>query len=56
MHVIDPGCTGCTLPPNSPLTYLDGVLALGTMGGDVMLMDLYKQACDNCNLIKKKKN
>nr|XP_015835953.1 PREDICTED: protein ELYS isoform X3 [Tribolium castaneum] len=44
LHVIDPGHDVFTLP--SPLRNFDGIIAVGTAGGDVFLVDICRQICD----------
>ncbi|CAG9771850.1 unnamed protein product [Ceutorhynchus assimilis] len=46
IHVIAHGCE-TVFPESSPLQYFDGLLAVGTVGGSVFLLDLCKQICEN---------
>ncbi|CAH1107347.1 unnamed protein product, partial [Psylliodes chrysocephalus] len=44
LHVVDPGVEDLNLP--GPLRNFDGILAVGTQGGDVILLDICRQICE----------
>ncbi|XP_056636381.1 protein ELYS [Diorhabda sublineata] len=44
LHIIDPGIEDLNLP--GPLRNFDGILAAGTEGGDVLLIDICRQICE----------
>ncbi|KAG5885554.1 hypothetical protein JTB14_007634 [Gonioctena quinquepunctata] len=44
LHVIDPGIEDLNLP--GPLRNFDGILAVGTEGGSVFLVDICRQICE----------
>ncbi|XP_050304402.1 protein ELYS isoform X2 [Anthonomus grandis grandis] len=46
IYVVDHGCETSSLPELSPLKYFDGILAVGTVGATVFLMDLCKQIAE----------
>ncbi|XP_076270585.1 uncharacterized protein LOC143202735 isoform X1 [Rhynchophorus ferrugineus] len=48
LHVID--STNMLVPEPSPLRYFDGLVAIGTLGGNVFVLDLCQQVCENATL------
>ncbi|XP_066261984.1 protein ELYS isoform X2 [Euwallacea similis] len=49
LHILDSGCEVSLIPDSSPLRYFQGVVAVGTLGGNVFLLDLYKEVCECAN-------
>ncbi|XP_066159044.1 protein ELYS isoform X2 [Euwallacea fornicatus] len=49
LHILDSGCEMSLIPDSSPLKYFHGVAAVGTLGGNVFLLDLYKEVCERAN-------
>ncbi|XP_060533337.1 protein ELYS isoform X2 [Cylas formicarius] len=45
-YVIDAGRENTLLPTSSPLRYFDGIAVVGTLGGDVYLLDICRQICE----------
>ncbi|KAJ8920901.1 hypothetical protein NQ315_015694 [Exocentrus adspersus] len=44
LHVVDSGCEVLNLP--GPLRNFDGIISVGTEGGDVYLVDICRQICE----------